>query len=65
MILGAPHQEGTQRETPNRLEASFKSNKHESMPEDASNALEMGEIEGALKVSLTLTTNHFSTQTLA
>jgi hypothetical protein len=64
-ILGAPHQEGTQRETPNLLEASFKSNKHESMPGDASSALEMREFEGALKASLTLTRNHFSTQTLA
>jgi hypothetical protein len=27
MIPGAPHKEGTQRETPNLLEASFKSNK--------------------------------------
>jgi hypothetical protein len=50
---------------PNRLEASFKSNKHESMPGDASSALEMREFEGALKASLTLTRNHFSTQTLA
>jgi hypothetical protein len=29
-IPGAPHKEGTQRATPNRLEASFKSNKCES-----------------------------------
>jgi hypothetical protein len=35
------------------------------MPGDASSALEMGEIKGALKASLTLTRNHFSTQTLA
>jgi hypothetical protein len=46
MIPGAPHQEGTQRETPNRLEASLKSKKHESMLRDASklqptNRLEM------------------------
>jgi hypothetical protein len=34
------------------------------MPEDASSALEMREFEGALKASPTLTTNHFSTQTL-
>jgi hypothetical protein len=65
MILGALNQEGTQRETPNRLEESFKSNKHESMPGDASSALEMKEFEGAHKDSLTLTRNHFSTQTLA
>jgi hypothetical protein len=31
MISGAPHGEGTQRVTPNRLEASFKSNKRESI----------------------------------
>jgi hypothetical protein len=31
MFPGAPHGEGTQRATPNRLEASFKSNKHESI----------------------------------
>jgi hypothetical protein len=65
MISGAPHQEGTQRETHNRLEASFKSNKHKSMPRDASSAFEMREFERALKASLTLTRNHFSTQTLA
>jgi hypothetical protein len=29
MFPGAPHGEGTQRATPNWLEASFKSNKHE------------------------------------
>jgi hypothetical protein len=32
---------------------------------DASSALEKGEFEGALKASLTLTRNHFSTQILA
>jgi hypothetical protein len=31
---------------------------------DASSALEMKEIERALKASVTLTRNHFSTQTL-
>jgi hypothetical protein len=55
MIPGAPHQEGTQRETPSCLEASSKSNKHESMPGDASSALEMGKFKGALKASLILT----------
>jgi hypothetical protein len=65
MISGAPHQEGTQRETPNRLEASFKSNKYELMPGDASSALVKGKFEGALKASLILTRNHFSTQALA
>jgi hypothetical protein len=30
-IPGVPHGEGTQWVTPNRLEASFKSNKHESI----------------------------------
>jgi hypothetical protein len=61
--LCAPHQDGTQRETSNCLEASFKGNKHELMPGDASSALEMKEIKGALKASLTLNRNHFSTQT--
>jgi hypothetical protein len=51
MILGAPHKGGTQRATPNHLEASFKSNKSESKPEDASNALEMKGIKGGLKAS--------------
>jgi hypothetical protein len=46
MIPGAPHQEGTQRETHKRLEACFKSNKHESMPGDASSVLEMWEFKG-------------------
>jgi hypothetical protein len=50
MISGAPHQEGIQRETPNCLEANFKSNKHESMPGDASSAFERRDFEGALKV---------------
>jgi hypothetical protein len=31
MIPGAPHREGTQQAMPNRLEASFKSNKCESI----------------------------------
>jgi hypothetical protein len=31
MIPGAPHKEGTQREMPNRLKASFEINKHESI----------------------------------
>jgi hypothetical protein len=65
MIPGAPHQEGTQRETHNRLEASFKNNKHKLMPGDASSVLEMREFEGALKASLSFTWNHSSTQTLA
>jgi hypothetical protein len=65
MIPGAPHQEGTQRATPNHLEARFKSNKCESRPGDASSALEMGRFKGALKASLILTRNHFSTQALA
>jgi hypothetical protein len=34
-------------------------------PGDASSALEMGKIEGALKASLNLTRKHFSTQALA
>jgi hypothetical protein len=49
---------------PNRLEASFKSNKHESMLGDASSALEMREFEVALKASLSHTRNHSSNQTL-
>jgi hypothetical protein len=65
MIPGAPHQEGTQRETPHRLEASFKSNKHESKARRCLSALEMGRFKGALKASLILTRNHFSTQALA
>jgi hypothetical protein len=64
MIASAPHHEGTQRETSNRLEASFKSNKRESMPGDASSALEMREFEGALKAYLFHTRNH-SNQILA
>jgi hypothetical protein len=63
-IPGAPHKEGTQQATPNHLEASFKSNKHESMPGDASSALEMKEMEGALKASLSHTLNQFLTQAL-
>ena len=57
MIPGAPHKEDTQRATPNHLEASFKSNKSESMPGDASSALEMREFEGALKASQSHTRN--------
>jgi hypothetical protein len=34
-------------------------------PGDASSAFEMGRINGALKASLILTRNHFSTQALA
>jgi hypothetical protein len=34
-------------------------------PGDDSSALEMGRFEGALKASLILTRNHFSTQALA
>jgi hypothetical protein len=34
-------------------------------PGDASSALEMGRIDGALKACQILTMNHFSTQTLA
>jgi hypothetical protein len=34
-------------------------------PRDASSALEMGRFDGALKASLNLTRNHFSTQVLA
>jgi hypothetical protein len=34
-------------------------------PGDASSAPEMGRFEGALKASLILTRNHFSTQALA
>jgi hypothetical protein len=45
---------------PNRLEASFKSIKHELMPGDASSALEIKEFEGALKASLNHTRKHFS-----
>jgi hypothetical protein len=65
MIPGAPHKEGTQRAAPNRLEASFKSNKRELMPRDASSALEMKEMEGSLKASQSHTLNHFLTQALA
>jgi hypothetical protein len=55
MITGAPHQEGTKQETPNRLEASFKSNKHESMPGDASSTPKRGETKGLSKLlNLTL-----------
>jgi hypothetical protein len=56
---------GTQRVTPNRLEASFKSKKCESKPRDASSALEMTVIGGALKASQNHTLNHFLTQALA
>jgi hypothetical protein len=63
--IGAPHQEGTQRETHNHLEASFKSNKRELMHIDASSALEMREFKGALKASLSHTRKHSSNQTVA
>jgi hypothetical protein len=39
MFPDAPHELDTQRVTPNRLEASFKSNKRESMLGHASSAL--------------------------
>ena len=65
MFPGAPHGEGTQRATPNRLEANFKSNKRESMPGDASSALEMKEMDGALKTSQYHTLNQVLTQSLA
>jgi hypothetical protein len=65
MIPGAPHKEGTQRAMTNHLEASFKSNKRESMPGDASSAIEMKEMEGALKATQSHTLNHFLTQALA
>jgi hypothetical protein len=64
VTLGCSHKDGTQWETHDRLEASFKNNKHESMPGDASSALEMREFKGALKASLSLTRNHSSNQTL-
>jgi hypothetical protein len=50
---------------PNHLEASFKSNKRESMLGDASSALEMKGIEGALKATQSHTLDHFLTQALA
>jgi hypothetical protein len=65
MILGAPHKEGTPRATPNRPEASFKSNNRDSILEDASSALEMKEMEGALKATQSHTLNRFLTQALA
>ena len=40
--LPVVHTHDAPRAAPNRLEASFKSNKHESTGEDASSALEMG-----------------------
>jgi hypothetical protein len=64
-ISGAPHKEGTQWVMPNHLEASFKSNKCESMPGDASSALEMKGNEGALKATQSHTLNHFHTQAQA
>jgi hypothetical protein len=64
-IPGAPHKEGTQREMPNHLKVSFKSNKRKSMPGDASSALEMVGIKGALKETQPQTLNHFSNQALA
>jgi hypothetical protein len=51
MIPGAPHKEGTQRATPNRLEASFKSNKCESKnPEMRQVFLRRGETMGLSKL---------------
>jgi hypothetical protein len=43
-----------------RLEASFKSNKRELMPGDASSALEMEETNQSLKASQSHTSNLFS-----
>jgi hypothetical protein len=62
MVSGAPHKVGTQWVMSNRLEARFKSNKHKSMPVDDSSALEMKEMEGALKATQSHTLNHFLTQ---
>jgi hypothetical protein len=45
------HERTLNRTTPNRLEASFKSNKCESMDEDASSALEMNMAAFSLKSS--------------
>jgi hypothetical protein len=42
---GAPHGEGTQRAMPNRLEASFKSNKHESINQSHRKCFLRGGIE--------------------
>jgi hypothetical protein len=50
---------------PNHLKVSFKSNKRKSMPGDASSALEMVGIKGALKETQPQTLNHFSNQALA
>jgi hypothetical protein len=51
MIPGAPHKEGTQRVTPNHLEASFKSNKCESKnPEMLQVLLRRGETMGLSKL---------------
>jgi hypothetical protein len=50
---------------PNRLEASSRVTNVNQKPGDASSALEMGRFEGALKASLILTRNHFSSQALA
>jgi hypothetical protein len=47
--------------TPNRLEASFKSNKRESIDEDASSALEMNLAAFSLKSS-SLTPQSYSHQ---
>jgi hypothetical protein len=45
MFPGAPHGEGTQWATPNRLEASFKSNKHESINQSHHKCFLRGGIE--------------------
>jgi hypothetical protein len=65
MIPGAPHKEVTPREKPNRLEASFKSNKCEPKSRRCIKCSWDREIRRALKASLILTRNHFSTQALA
>jgi hypothetical protein len=53
------HERTLNRTTPNRLEASFKSNKCESMDEDASSALEMNVTAFSVKCS-SLTPQSFS-----
>jgi hypothetical protein len=60
MIPGAPQEESTQRVTPNHLEASFKSNKHELMRGDASSALEIKEMNRSLKPFRSHTSKLFS-----
>jgi hypothetical protein len=46
---GHTHERTVNRATPNRIEASFKSNKYESKDEDASSALEMNVDDLTLK----------------